>query len=573
MYRQFKLSTKLFIITTFLGVIPLLSLALIYSYFSISNVREVTTNFTNLFASQLHASVESYVNELDNITKTAFDDNEVTHFLTNEEKSSTSEKIKGKISIDKFLYRMAILKPDIYSVMLVSNNATVYSYGSLPSIIDGNMLSSQAWFQDIRNANGQLIVSPLHKQPYSNVGVNTEVFSVGRLIKDSTGSYGVLIFEIEPYQLLKFNSIQHTINNLYQAGVVITTPKGELIFSTTPDRTKEMDNKDFLTIRNYVQSAGMVTSVIIPNEALYEKINRFKSIALFSAISIISLMLLFSFLFARNISEPIKQLSTRMREAGLGQYLQIPEIDTQDEIGLLLRSYNKMITNISELIDHVYLSQLKHKQAQFSALQSQINPHMLFNTLESIRMKAALNGDVEVVRMIKMLAKIFRFNLAKEGKINFIKDEVDYIQNYIAIQNVRFDNRFVLEIDIQEQLLITPIIRFIFQPIIENSIIHGFKNKNREWNIKIKGYLHENRTIVLQFIDNGVGIAPDELTKLNGELDAPPSIKSDEALGIGLRNIKDRIKLEYGNEYKLRLQSSEDETIVEVTIPIDRKGE
>lgn len=572
--RPFKLSIRLFIMNTALCVIPLLCLALIYSYVAISNVREVTTNFINLFSTQLNSSIESYITELDNITKTTFDDSNVTTFLAREKNASLSEKINGKLAIDKFLYKMAILKPDVYQIMLVSNQNTVYSYSNVTHIVDGNTLASQAWFEKIRNANGQLIVVPVHKQPYSNLGKNTEVFSVGRLIRDSTGSYGVIIFEMEPYQLLKLNSLQQTIkNNIYQAGITITTLNGEPIFSTEPDRSSEINNPDYLTIRNENPSAGMITSVIIPKKVLFEKIHRFQLIALVSGISIVAIVFLFSFLFTKKVSAPIKRLAQKMREAELGQYNVLPLTDRHDEIGLLNRSYNKMISTIRELIEDVYMSQLMHKQAQFSALQSQINPHMLFNTLESIRMTAAINGDKDVVLMVKRLGKMFRFNLAKEGKVNLISDEIDFIENYIALQNVRFKNRFILQTEIDFKVLGTPIIRFVFQPIIENSIIHGFKNKNQDWIIQIKGRRQDEGNIVLQFTDNGVGIDHDKLMKLNSVLDAPPSIKPEASLGIGLQNIKDRIKLQYGNEYYLRVRSGEGFTTVEIMIPAHGKGE
>nr|WP_233476474.1 sensor histidine kinase [Paenibacillus sonchi] len=556
-----------------LCVIPLLCLAVIYSYVSISNVREVSTNFINLFSTQLNSSIESYIMELDNITRTTFDDNNVTSFLNKEEYASLSEKITGKLAIDKFLYKMAILKPDVYQIMLVSNQNTVYSYSNTSHTVDGNILASQAWFQEIRNANGQLVVVPVHKQPYSSQGTNTDVFSVGRLIRDSTGSYGVIIFEIEPYQLLKFNSLQQTIkNNIYQAGITITTLNGDPIFSTEPDRSGEVGNSDYLTIRNEIPAAGMVTSVIIPKKVLYEKIHRFLLIALISGISILAVVFLFSYLFARKVSAPIKRLAQTMREAELGQYNVLPLTDRHDEIGLLNRSYNKMISTIKELIEDVYMSQLMHKQAQFSALQSQINPHMLFNTLESIRMTAAINGDKEVVQMVKRLGKMFRFNLAREGKANFISDEVDFIENYIALQNVRYKNRFVLQTDMDPKVMATPVIRFIFQPIIENSIIHGFTQKQQDWIIVIKGYMKGDDRIVLQFTDNGIGIDPDKLRMLNALLDAPPSIKPEASIGIGLQNIKDRIKLQYGNGYYLQIRSDEEFTTVEIMIPAQMKG-
>src|SRR5690606_19134987 len=151
-------------------------------------------------------------------------------------------------------------------------------------------------------------------------------------------------------------------------------------------------------------------------------------------------------------TRPIKALRKSMKQAELGQYLPIEKKQDHDEIGSLINSYNKMIVTIRTLIEDVYIAEIKQRRAKFIALQNQINPHMLYNTLESIRMKALMKDDDETAGMIKILARMFRLALDKEERQHSIKDELDYTFNYVQLQNMRFDNKFVLHIKISEEI-------------------------------------------------------------------------------------------------------------------------
>ncbi|MFT4007981.1 MAG: histidine kinase, partial [Lacrimispora sp.] len=217
----------------------------------------------------------------------------------------------------------------------------------------------------------------------------------------------------------------------------------------------------------------------------------------------------------------------------------------------------------------------QQKNAKYLALQTQINPHMLYNTLESIRMKALVSGDDEVADMIKILAKMFRMALSKQNAAHWIKDEIDYAENYVKMQNMRFHNTFFLEVDLEERILDSSIISMVLQPIIENSIEHGFKGHQIPLHMIINGSVLNERDILLRISDDGKGMTPDRIEEINNlvfRIDTDgASVKSEKEeheTNIGLKNIAERIKLHYGIEYYLKVADSKsDGTVIEILIP------
>jgi two-component system sensor histidine kinase YesM len=264
-----------------------------------------------------------------------------------------------------------------------------------------------------------------------------------------------------------------------------------------------------------------------------------------------------------------------MKQAEAGQYLPIEKIQSNDEIGSLVHSYNKMIVTIRSLIENVYLAEIKQRKAKFLALQNQINPHMLYNTLESIRMKALENEDDEAADMITILARMFRLALGKEGKQHLVKHELEYTLNYLKLQNIRFDNSFQLEIRLPEEMQQCSIVPLVFQPIVENSIIHSFQGYSKIMNIVIEGTWTEDRGILFRITDDGIGISSEKMEELRVLLEDAESdkykLEQTDGLvgkGLGLKNIAERIKLHYGDKSYLTLYNDEvSGTTVEILIP------
>ena len=335
-----------------------------------------------------------------------------------------------------------------------------------------------------------------------------------------------------------------------------------------------IETKEQIIIRDSAHDGELLVEAVIPRDQLMNKASRITAIsAIVIGISVCTIIGL-SILLSRTITHPLTALQEKMGGIGEGKYHKIEDYQSQDEVGSLIRHYNMMVEQIQKLINDVYLAQIKQKDAKLTALRTQINPHMLYNTLESIRMKALVKGDAEVAEMIKILSKMFRASLGKDDAQNTIRNELEYVENYIKLQNVRFQGRFHFTYEVPGELLDMPIVPLVFQPIVENCVEHGNRNKGQELSVRLTIEELDLQRIRVVFMDDGAGMTEEKMAQLN-EMFAHMgqenmTTKDEIALGksIGLRNIAERIYLRYGREYGIHiLESSEKGTVITLLIP------
>ncbi len=233
-----------------------------------------------------------------------------------------------------------------------------------------------------------------------------------------------------------------------------------------------------------------------------------------------------------------------------------------DEINYIAENFNYMCKDLNKYIDKIYKAELEQKKCEMLALQSQINPHFLYNTLESIRMKAICNGDKEVGKMLYTLSFLFRKQL-KEKNIISIENELDYCRKYIEIFKFRYYDSFQFFIECDEEVKQMQIIKFALQPLVENYFIHGIRLEDEDNILRIIVSKEENN-IIIKIIDNGRGIDDVKLCLLNENI----KNRKYEGDSIGIINVHERIVLEYGKAYGVRLFKTEDkENIVMIKIP------
>lgn len=228
--------------------------------------------------------------------------------------------------------------------------------------------------------------------------------------------------------------------------------------------------------------------------------------------------------------------------------------DQKDELSFIAEQFNNMCVDLKNYIDISYLAEmnkkeaeLSKKRAEMSALQSKINPHFLYNTLESIRMKAICKGNREVARMLYLLANLFRSQL-KEDDIITIEKEVKYCREYLELFKFRYDDKFNYYIDCEEELLNQKVIKFILQPIIENYIVHGIRREDYDNEISIKIF-RKDQSISIIVVDNGYGIKLEKIKEINKKL----KTKDFQGKSIGIINTHERIILQYGDLYGVKI--------------------
>lgn len=245
------------------------------------------------------------------------------------------------------------------------------------------------------------------------------------------------------------------------------------------------------------------------------------------------------------------------------------------EIGQI---FSEIMIHHQQQMSREYKIEVLKRQAELMALQSQINPHFLYNTLDSIRGVALVHDVPQIAQMTEALSKLFRCMIANEGKMVSLKDEIQSVENYMLIQQFRFDGRIGYQMNLEdEELLSYHVPNLIIQPIVENSVIHGLECREGGGLVSLSGYATRNRLVIL-VEDNGIGISQDKLDRLNEELyqacSLPtPGIEKEKHRGIALLNISQRIKLHYGNDYGLSIMSTPNvSTTVEITLPAIRNA-
>ena len=238
-------------------------------------------------------------------------------------------------------------------------------------------------------------------------------------------------------------------------------------------------------------------------------------------------------------------------------------IHSKNEIGKLAKTFNKMTTRVKKLINDVYIEKINQRELELQMLRNQINPHFLYNTLESMRMVAEYNNIPKISDMAFLLGKILRFGINMNKDIVTIKEEIEYLNYYIKLQNYRFENSFRAIINIDESICDCQIIKLILQPVVENAIYHGLSDRPQDGLIEITTAGDESN-IIFTVKDNGHGMERDTVANLNNYLyDLNNSFKS-----IGLKNVHKRIQLFYGRDYGITIDSTLGfGTNVKITLP------
>ncbi|HEX3027872.1 MAG TPA: histidine kinase, partial [Clostridia bacterium] len=323
---------------------------------------------------------------------------------------------------------------------------------------------------------------------------------------------------------------------------------------------------------NKISSAdsNTITAAILPQARLFK--NRSANLITIFSISLacIIAVLLMTIITMLTFSKRIESLMTGIKNINSGNLKsRINVKNNGDEISEIALSFNAMCDSVNDYIDRVYLSEIKQKNAELKALQAQINPHFLYNTLECIRMRALVKGAEDVSDMIFLLSSIFR-NSIKGKPIVSVGNEIKYCKMYMDLFNMKTSNPVTVEFDIKEGTEECGIMRDLIQPIVENYVIHGFDHDKNENVLTIRVFKDES-DLYIYVIDNGSGINCGKLNEIEKSLKGFPC---ENPQGIGLSNVNDRIKLLFGELYGVDILSREGiGTVVMLKLPLKTREE
>lgn len=305
----------------------------------------------------------------------------------------------------------------------------------------------------------------------------------------------------------------------------------------------------FSSVTNYTTEWSIV-NVVEKNE-LSEESKGIRLLSFLVAGCVLVVGFIMARIISRTISQPLKQLENTIAQVGEGERHITEEFD-YSEVGRIGQKFKEMVNTNLELSEHLMAVKLNEREAELLLLQSQINPHFLYNTLDSLYFVAIMHGDDQMAEMVEALSDNFKLALNNGNKYIKVADSVKWMQGYMKLQNMRYNNRFELFVDISREILQRETITFIFQPFIENAMYHGLEPKIGKGKISLRGWQEQNN-MIFTIEDDGVGI--DDMSRLEN--------------GYGVRNVIERIKLNYGEKYGVIFESSPGKgTKVTIVVPV-----
>lgn len=410
-----------------------------------------------------------------------------------------------------------------------------------------------------------------------------EHFSTGVLVINVNHDYLNTILSEEPFETMIVDENDYIVAASRTDSVGLTLhdfniPEHIITQGSGTYEGHFQDKASKIIIENFLpenSENGLRIISIIPIESIVADANRISLVSLSVILLSLVIALILIYGFSYLLVNRLLRLSKTLSRVATGNFTTTLEIDGNDEVGQLSRQFNAMVLSISELMEEVAIThqqknqlELKQNEIRLKMMASQINPHFLFNALESIRMKAHLRGEKDIAKTVSTLGRLMRKSLEVSGGETELMHEIDIVRCYLDIQQFRYEDRLAFDIQIDPAAQRLHIPSLIIQPIIENAVIHGLENKESGGRLDLSVQVIDEE-LHIQVMDNGRGMSEEKKNELLTMLN------DSEERGeyrIGLRNIQSRLKLTYGEQYGLAIKSALGVgTMVHIVIPI--KGE
>ena len=582
--NSISIQNKLYIYFILVAALPLAALC----FFSYSKYGSILTSktiqSTQQIIDQTTVNMDMMANEVEKISFMIFSNKDIRSILQKGPGNTLKEKLYNRDALQYTLYNYITSRDDIDSVYIIDEYKNLY-YTTKDYNVTGKYID--AWISDplkIREANGSVVWIETHPDKF-NAQEPKNVISAARLLKnfDTSESLGILLANIEEksfsdiYSDVDLGKSGH-IFLISRAGRIISDPAEnklgkdvgkDILSNISKDKGNfvyKADGREMLVVYNVSSVTGFITVGQIPLDEILGEVYYIRNFVFILGLFILLASFLASIAFSKSITGPVKNLVRQMKRAEEGDFTARVEVNGSSEILSMKTGFNRMIEKIRELIDRVYEEQQKKKEAELQALQAQINPHFLYNTLNSIKWMAVLHNMQNISEMVTALNHLLYHSISKSGNIISIRNEIENLRNYVVIQKYRYNDKFEVHYEYDEELLEYKTLKLLLQPIVENSIFHGIENKKGTGNINIR-IIKCNEIIKYIIEDDGIGIPQEILERINSH---QPAVAGNRGFtSIGISNVDERIKLYFGSEYGLTVHSILGEgTTVEITTPL-----
>lgn len=552
--------------------------------FTNTSIFENSSEYTHTIIQQMNQNIDSYIDYMENIAYLISSNEDVQDYLFDEEIDN-----EGRYRILNQFQTILDSRSDIRNVGIISKNGRMLINDGSKSVNQDLDLNTQEWYATaLEKPNGPILTSS-HVQHIIS-GERPWVITLSRGIRDRSGSgekEGVFFIDLN-YSAISGLCDQSTVGTkgyafiLDAKGNIVYHPQQQQLYNElqTENISLIMDT-DEDTVLTGTGNDGKLYSISRSEKTgwtvvdctnvkeLLSKSRQAQSVYVLTAIILVIVALLFSRFMARSITLPIQKLRDSMKKVQEGDFsVSDVVVDSKNEIGSLTKSFDVMTHRIHELMEQNVHEQEEKRKSELKALQSQINPHFLYNTLDSIIWMAEGKKNEEVVLMTASLARLLRQSISNEDEVVPIANEVEYARGYLTIQKMRYKDKLEFQIDVDSSILYIPLIKLVLQPIIENAIYHGLKYKESKGLLIVKGFMKDGNA-VLQVIDDGVGMDEETLAHIYDKHKV-----NYHSNGVGVYNVQKRLKLYYGEDYGITYTSELGKgTTATITIPGRQEGQ
>lgn len=558
--RFFSLQYKILIFSLILILIPLLTVGII-SYIKSSEIITKKVSASNLnTVRQIGSNIEFVIQDVHDSSLYLLQNNEIRNFM-----SSSSDKVPDdaqKNRIYQSLMYLLASKKYVHSIYIQGFNGVTIDTRSAFNQID------DATIKKASELKGRYIWTTGELTNYDYT--KTNVFSLIRVMNDVnniTHSFAVLKINIsenaitniyknelinEYSQFLIVNSQDKIISHFSKNGQEVPA-LGEVINDSIRKNKDgyyqlKIGGQSYLVTFYNIDSVNWKLINLVPLKELLKENIVIQEVMLYVIIGSFIVCAIFALLFSVKILGPLKHFRVLMKELENENFDVSFDVKGNDEIAMLGKSFNKMSSRLKELMNQIYFVRIKQREAELAALQAQINPHFLYNTLDTIYWLSRIENAFETSKLVEALSKLFRLSLNSGNEFTTVRDEVSNLQNYIIIQQKRYEDMISFTIDVSEDVKNCKVVKLILQPMVENAIYHGLEKKGEKGTITVSIY-RRNSILVYEINDDGNGSDEVEVSQLLQKV-------GKDNRGFGIKNVNDRIKLYYGNDYGLEFHSS-----------------
>lgn len=572
------LKARLLLSYLILIALPLLVLSTIFYRTSLDVVTEQAQKNVYAVVQKNNDVIDTKLGITDQNSQSLFADKDLFQIFNNLNPAAAEELLAADRKVSAILSKYFSQNEDVYAAQLWTS---YYSFGLSMSMPQGDPAQSQI-YQAAELAAGKMVWYPTYDfikmfdQPWLKDGTfdYRYLFSATRLLNFSHLE-GNTLMKLRPSverPVLTISYKSTVLDELFEksipAGSTYMVLNSDDVVVASSDKSQvtrtykqdwidtfraqgsgmtrlKLNSANQIVVFDRSAVTGWLSIVITPQSALVASlVPVIRTSTLVSAIALGLVALLFAYFILSRVTGPIKKLMSAMRSVGEGDFQTQVEVARNDEFGLLSQRFNRMNDRIQMLVKENYEIKLKEKEAEIHALNMQMNPHFLYNTLNIMNWTAIENNQKELSKMLVCLSNMLHYTSRKDWGAVPLSEELEWMQNYFYIMSARFEGKFSVTYDIEPRLYEGKLPRLLFQPFVENAILHGFSGLEEGGLIVIRGWTVEDSRY-FEVRDNGRGISQDGID----------AILYKESASVGIKNTISRIQMAYGEHYGIRIHS------------------